>query len=296
MLGFLHRQADNTSVRPAVLHLSGPRLRRALEHLEERAEPTGGIERYVSALVLKSSLFQEILAKGKVEQMSESEFHDLAVFVTPGRRRMSASLDGANMGRLLGAITKLLAGWSDVSTTDERMAAFINTFPDDRAHRWVRDLGAELLHFSAPDHYPLMTRWMWDEKVGTGVLREIWYSEREDMSRIEVDDSFGTFRLLYGELAEFLSENGVYRDMAFHIDLLCAHIYAGYINDQGGAYLRSDFSDGADPMMHTRRMLGLDAIDTETGRTRLKLIDGSAHTIGGESPRLKLRTSPNANS
>ncbi len=28
-------------------------------------------------------------------------------------------------------------------------------------------------------------------------------------------------------------------------------------------------------MLHTRRMLGLDAVDTETGRTRLRLIDGT---------------------
>ncbi len=286
MLGFLHRQSETKQAPETVLDLSGPRLRRAFEHLIESAEPTGGVERYVSALVLKSSLFEEILAKGKVEQMSEAEFHDLAVFITPGRRRMSVSLGPDNMGRLLNAITKLLTGWSDVSTTGARMAAFVGTFPQDKAHRWVRDVGAELLHFSAPDHYPLMTRWMWDAKVGTGVLREIWYTERDDMSQIPVDDSFETFSKLYEELAGFLSENGVYRDMPFHIDLLCAHIYAGYINDQGGAYLRSDFNDGADPMMHTRRMLGLDAIDTETGRTRLKLIDGSAHTIGGDRPML----------
>ncbi len=243
MLGFLHRQTEAERAPEAVLDLSGPRLRRAFEHLVESAEPTGGIERYVSALVLKSSLFEEILAKGKVEQMSEAEFRDLAVFITPGRRRMSVSLGAGNMDRLLRAISKLFAGWSDVSTTDARMTAFANSFPDDKAHRWVRDLGAELLHFSAPDHYPLMTRWMWDEKVGTGVLREIWYSERDDMSQIPVNDSFGTFSKLYEELAGFLSENGVYRDMPFHIDLLSAHIYAGYINDQGGAYLRSLLPD-----------------------------------------------------
>jgi hypothetical protein len=27
-------------------------------------------------------------------------------------------------------------------------------------------------------------------------------------------------------------------------------------------------------------LLGLDAVDTETGRTRLKLIDGQAHVLG----------------
>jgi NAD-dependent dihydropyrimidine dehydrogenase PreA subunit len=36
------------------------------------------------------------------------------------------------------------------------------------------------------------------------------------------------------------------------------------------------------PVMHTRRLLGKDAVDTETGRTRLCLIDGTAHVLGGE--------------
>jgi hypothetical protein len=33
-------------------------------------------------------------------------------------------------------------------------------------------------------------------------------------------------------------------------------------------------------MAHTRRLLGLDAVDTESGRTRLKLIDGEAYVLG----------------
>ena len=79
----------------------------------------------------------------------------------------------------------------------------------------------------------------------------------------------------------FLAGEGVFRDLPFYVDLLMAHVYAGYINDRGGQYLRTDFTIEGDPMMHTRRMLGLDAVDTETGRTRLGLIDGQAHYLGG---------------
>jgi hypothetical protein len=80
----------------------------------------------------------------------------------------------------------------------------------------------------------------------------------------------------------FLQENGVFRDVALYTDLLCAHIYAAYINDRGGQYLHADFCGGAkaDAMAHTRRLLGLDAVDTESGRTRLKLIDGEAYVLG----------------
>jgi hypothetical protein len=83
-------------------------------------------------------------------------------------------------------------------------------------------------------------------------------------------------------LEGFLQENGVFRDVALYTDLLCAHIYAAYINDRGGQYLHADFCGGAkaDAMAHTRRLLGLDAVDTESGRTRLKLIDGEAYVLG----------------
>lgn len=286
MLGFLHRSAAEPAPGRPVLDLSGPRLRRAFEHLVEAAEPTGGVERYVSALALKASVFEEILGKGKVRQMSVGEFRDLAAFITPARRRIARYLEPEGFNAMRERLVALLEGWSDTVTADARLLRFVAQFPQDRAHRWARDLAAEVLHYVAPEHYPLMTRWMWDARVGSGVLREIWFDESGEPGHLPVDDSFATFAELREELAGFLSGNGVFRDHVFYTDLLCAHVYAGYINDRGGQYLRSDFSDGVDPMTHTRRMLGLDAINTETGRTRLKLIDGKAHVLGADPLRL----------
>ena len=268
-------------VTPLVLDLSGPRLRRAFENLAESAEATGGVERYVSALALKASLFQEVLGKGRVHEMSETDFCDIACFVAPVRRRISRWLAENRFDLMRGRISRLLEGWTDIGTCDARLDAFVEAFPADRDHRWIRDLGAEILHFAAPDHYPLMTRWIWDRKVGTGVLREIWFADDVDAVEIDVADGFETHAILRDELAGFLKDNGVFRDLPFYVDLLCAHIYAGYINDRGGQYLRPDFcGDRVDGMLHTRRMLGLDAVDTESGRTRLKLIDGSAYVLG----------------
>jgi hypothetical protein len=269
-----------------VLDLSGPRLRRAFENLAESAEASGGLERYVWALTMKASLFEEILGKGRVAEMTATEFCDLAAFMAPVRRRIGPWLEGNKFNILRWNLQSILDGWSDVSTADERLQAFIKAFPEDREHRWVRDLGAEVLHFIAPERYPLMTRWMWDSRVGSGILREIWFADDVDTAEINADDSFATHQMLREELQSFLQDNGVFRDLHFYVDLLCAHIYAGYINDRGGQYLRADFcGDRTDGMLHTRRMLGLDAIDTETGRTRLKLIDGQAHVLG-ENPRL----------
>lgn len=276
-----HKQTVPAKPKP-VLHLSGPRLRIAFEHLVDAAENSGGVERYVGALALKASLFEEVLGKGRVGELSETEFLDLASFITPARRKIAAWLGQNGFASLHSRLKTLLDGWSDVDTADQRMMAFAGGFPPDREHRWVRDLGAEVLHFTAPDRYPLMTRWMWDARVNTGVLREIWHSDNVDGGTITIDDNLATFQTLREELEGFLADNGVFRDMAFYVDLLCAHIYAGYINDKGGQYLRGDFCGEAkhDSMAHTRRLLGLDAVDTETGRTRLKLIDGEAHVLG----------------
>ncbi len=265
-----------------VLDLSGPRLRRAFEDLAESAEPSGGVERYVGALALKASLFEELTGKGRVADLSETEFCDLAAFITPVRRRIGAWLSDNSYVLMHRKLIALLAGWSDVTTADARMAAFSDGFPRDRAHRWVRDLAAEVLHFTAPDRYPLMTRWMWDARVGSGVLREIWFADDVDRATITAADDFLTHRTLREELEGFLADNGVFRDLPFYVDLLAAHVYAGYINDRGGQYLGNDVVCGPAPdrMAHTRRLLGLDAVDSESGRTRLKLIDGEAHVLG----------------
>ena len=286
MFGFGSRKASPPVPAKAgpVLDLSGPRLRRSFENLVESAESSGGIERYVSALALKASLFEEVLGKGRVREMTETEFCDIACFMAPVRRRIGPWLADNKFETMRRRIETLLEGWSDTSTADERIEAFVVSFPADREHRWVRDLAAEVLHFTAPDRYPLMTRWIWDNKTGTGVIREIWHAEDIDTARIDVENNLATYATLRGELEGFLAENGVFRDTAFYVDLLCAHIYAGYINDRGGQYLRPDFCGGSDgtgdAMLHTRRMLGLDSVDTESGRTRLKLIDGKAYVLG----------------
>jgi hypothetical protein len=282
MLGLGSRTARAPAPARPVLHLSGPKLRRAFESLAECAEETGGVERYVGALALKASLFEEVLGKGRVGELTETELCDLAAFIAPVRRRIAPWLGENGFPTMRRCLVALLDGWSDLGTTDRRMRDFVVSFPADREHRWVRDLAAEVLHYVAPERYPLMTRWMWDARVNTGVLREIWHGDDVDATTISVGDGFATFAVLNEELEGFLAVNGVYRELPFYVDLLSAHIYAAYINDQGGQYLHADFCGGAihDPMTHTRRMLGLDAVDTESGRTRLKLIDGEAYVLG----------------
>ena len=279
---FLKPQARSEPERPR-LELSGPLLARALESLVAGTEQQGGIEQWIDALKLKARMFQQALqpfVDGDTRaELPLDSFASLCAFMASVRRRVSPFLEQPAYDQLVEAIAGLLAGARDTSTTDNRLAGFCRRFPDDRKHRWVRDLAAEILHNVDPERYPLMCRWVWDRKANTGVIREIWFDDRVDNITIAVADGYGTCLMLREELSQYLTDNGVFRDVIWYVDLLCAKIYADYISAQGGVYLRADFSAPGDPMQHTRRLLGLDGVRAGSGRTRLKAINGEAYVI-----------------
>ena len=265
------------------LDLSGPLLKHALETVVQGTEEQGGIEYWTDALKLKSRMFQQALGQGHPGDLPLETFKGLCAFMASVRRRIGPYLEQPSWDELVAAIVELLDGVKDTSTTDQRIAAFCTRFPQDSKHRWVRDLAAEILHNVDPERYPLMLRWVWDRKANTGVIREIWFDEEVDNITIGVGDGYATYLMLREELSQFLSDNGVFRDVTWYVDLLCAKIYADYIAAQGGVYLRADFSAPGDPMEHTRRLLGLDGVNAGSGRTRLKAITGEAFVIDDEN-------------
>ncbi|MGH8802267.1 MAG: hypothetical protein ACREX6_08235 [Casimicrobiaceae bacterium] len=265
-----------------MLQLSGPKLKVALESLVVRSEEFGGVERYVDALKLKNTLFAEALGNGRAAGIDAKTLRQLLSLLATVRRRVGPWLDDEGVERLRERIARLLDGTADTGRADRALADFCAAWPDDRTHRWVRDLGAEVLHNTDPERFPLMCRWVWDQRSNTGVLREIWHADDVDRITIPVADGYETFVVLREELSQYLSSNGVYRDVLQYVDLLTAQVYAEYISEQGGSYLRTDFQAPEDPMLHTRRMLGLDV--APGGRSKLKAFDGRAALA--ELPRL----------
>ena len=271
--------ASITPIRPAdverpVLELSGDAIRASLQTAIAGAEEQGGIERYVDAVKLKSSMFQR--AVDDVDNLELESFMGLCTFMSTVRRRIGPWLNEDAFGNVREGLGELL---DDETPVDARIEAFCTRFPNDKKHRWVRDLATEMLHNVEPERYPLMNRWVWDARANTGVLREIWHAENIDHITIPVGDGYGTYLMLREELSQFLSDNGFFRDVLQYVDILCAQVYAQYICEQGGSYLRADFSAPEDPMQHTRRLLGLDGVRPGSGRTRLKSIDGEAFVI-----------------
>lgn len=257
------------------LDLSAEALREALSVLVTGAEEQGGIERFVQAMTLKSQLFKEVFSGGRP---SMEGFLNASTFMPTVRRRLVPYLDAKGFERISQALKALLDGIQP-GNCDQRIDEFCARFPQNGEHRFVRDLAAEVLHNLDPERFPLMTRWVWDRKSNTGVLREIWFAEDVDCITIEVEDGYGTFLMLREELAQFLTANGIYRDLPAYVDLLCAQVYAQYICTRGGTYLRAEFAAPEDPMEHVRRLLGLDGVNAGSSRTRLKAIDGTAYRI-----------------
>jgi hypothetical protein len=275
---FLQTHKPQELERPR-LDLSGALLKHALESLVTGTEQQGGVEHWIDALKLKNRMFSQALGQGHPGDLPLETFKSLCAFMASVRRRVGPFLEQPAYDEMVRAIVELLAGARDTATTDARLAAFGECFPTDSKHRWVRDLAAEILHGVDPERYPLMNRWVWDRKANTGVIREIWFGDDVDNITIKVPDGYGTYLMLREELSQFLTDNGVFRDVIWYVDLLCAKIYADYIAAQGGVYLRADFSAPDDPMEYTRRLLGLDGVKAGSGRTRLKAITGEAFVI-----------------
>jgi hypothetical protein len=134
-----------------------------------------------------------------------------------------------------------------------------------------------------PERYPMMNRWVWDRGANTGVLREIWFADNLDQITIEVPDTYETFVVLREELSQFLTDNGIYRNVLHYVDLLLAQIYAMYISEQGSDYLRASFNEPSDPLEHSRRLLGLD-VSGHSGRSRVKFTDGTVRPVESAGP------------
>jgi hypothetical protein len=285
--GWLAKPDAQPQPQPVRLELSGERLEASLARLTTGCEAHGGIERYAHAVKLKSAMFRDALgAAGEQAGHLEPEaFKGLCTFMATVRRRIAPWLERPDFDALRDAIARLICVLGDTGATDREVAAFGAGFIRGEPPRWVRDLAVEILHNLAPERFPLMNRWVWDGTTNTGVLREIWFDAQQDNAPIAVADGYETFLTLREELSAFLTRNGFFRDVIYYVDLLCAQIYAEYICEQGGSYLRTDFTAEDDPLQYTRRLLGLDGVRPGTRRTRLKTIDGKAFVLEENTPQ-----------
>ncbi len=266
------------SVSNPVLHLDGRRLRTAFDSMIDCAEKIGGIEVIIDGLSGKSLLFQRTFVES-TQSLVESELFDACAFMPTVRRRMKGVLEQHSFGRLSQALEHLLNDVS-IENVDQKIDTFEANLSSTPKDRWVRDLAAEVLHYRDPDNFPLMTRWIWDYSSNSGVLREIWYSD-SDTEFLNIPHGVRTHLELRRELSEFLDGLGVFKNLNFMMDVLFAWIYSQYIGNQGGSFLKTEFSFTGTPFGYVFRMLGLDAALSSSGKSKLLLANGKRYCLSG---------------
>jgi hypothetical protein len=241
----------------------------ALGQLFEDLDAEGGVERYVAALKLKAELFGRLLNRQAIDNLDAEGRDALLERIFPVRRRLAPAVRKLGVDGFRNAVRELLYGKGDLA---ERMAAFEAKIPaEGKARRTMRDLTAELLHFTDPERYPLMTRWVWDVRTDSGALRELTH-RADHYDKLPVGGEPGVYEALRQWVVGQLESHHFYRDLAYVADLVLAQVYGVYIKSTAESFLRTDFGGGGgeEPAEHVRKLLGIDE-QRRSGGTRLKL-------------------------
>lgn len=170
------------------------------------------------------------------------------------RRHADRILTSVGVPRLAGAVAELLHGPAGLASRFDAFTEVIAAAPEG-----VVDLPGELLHFTQPDRYWLLTRWVWDPETETGALRLVTMDEV---------DLYGTTRgetyLRVGQALAFVEETGKAAGFTgmgpglFGADVFLASVYAIYLHTVLGMRMTQEFTRLAPPVGElVRRLLGV---------------------------------------
>jgi hypothetical protein len=256
--------ADRIVPEQLPLALDAGLFRQHCSKLLETAAQDGGIESWLAALRAKQQAFAQILERRPI---SPEDIEVLLGCVFTARRRLYPALERIGLARAAELLGDLPAG---AAPPAQRVQNFADAMPSAngmeresvRAAAKVRraawDFAAEALHFSDPERYPLMTRWVWDESTQSGALRE-FIRGNDAMREIPFDNSPGLFEGARAWLAEHIAGEGIYRDVPLWIDLLQAQAYTAYFRSFTEGSLGADFARGVTPHEQLKKLLGIDA-------------------------------------
>lgn len=256
---------------------------RHLGNLKQTAEMDAGLEPYLESLRAKHQLFFDALNSAAIDALDLAKIELLLEAVFSARRRLFPALEQMGEAAAAAAIKTLLYGQGRLQ---QRMEAFVAAIPvvqgEDResikaagkTRRAAYDFAAELLHFNAPEQYPLMTRWVWDQATVSGALRE-FIRGNDSMTEIPLGGSPEMYEGARQWFAAQVGEQGIYRDVPFWIDLVQAQAYADYFRSMAEGMLSADFGRGGGPEEYLKKFLGIDAL-RRSGRSRVKHSSDSA--------------------
>lgn len=268
-------------IEPAVLSVPlsqdvfGSKLNELLNALEDQ----GGLQAFLDSLSKKHEVFAQVLEKDRLAQLEQAALETLLATVFTARRKLPAVLFMLPQAELNTAIGELLYG---TGALEEKMQRFVSVLPlqdgDDKdtkktnikLRRSVWDFAAEMLHFTMPETYPLMSRWVWDTNTESGAMRE-FIAGNETLREVPFDNRPETFEGVRTWMAEQLGTNGFYRDVHFLIDMLLAWAYSDYMRAMSSSMglIESEFGGKQDPTEPMRKLLGIDSA-RRSGQSRIK--------------------------
>ncbi|MHB1951053.1 MAG: hypothetical protein ACYCQK_06210 [Acidiferrobacteraceae bacterium] len=243
--------------------------------LLEQVGAAGGVDGFLDALARKSMVFQTLLAPGEIPQLGLEGLETLLETVMPARKRLWPGLSMLSQDAMRNSVRELLYGETPLSS---RIAAFADAIPEPagadtkgarKRRRAAEDFAAELLHFSDPRRYPLMSRWVWDQATHTGALRE-FVKGGDTLEAVPLGSDPGVYEAGRVWLTDQMAAHGVYREPHYVVDLLLAHAYADYMRSMsnGMGLLNADFGGKSDPMEVVKKLLGIDEARKRDSRIR----------------------------
>ena len=243
--------------------------------LLETIGEAGGVDSYLVALANKTQLFQRLLNAPAIDDLNFVKIELLLETIMPARKRLWPALQTMGEAAAVAAIRELLYGHEPLA---QRLPQFVAAVPNDphadnktnkKLKRAAHDFAAEMLHFRAPEQYPLMTRWVWDAGTLSGALREMMKGG-DTLNHIPIGASPGVYEAGRVWVAEQLATQGVYREPHYVVDLFLAHAYADYMRamSNGMGLMNADFGGKADPMEVVKKLLGIDSARSKASRVK----------------------------
>jgi hypothetical protein len=268
--------ADTVVPLPLPIALDSQIFKYHFDQLLEQSVADGGIAVLLERLQVKQHAIAAALerARGATDL---SEIEALLDSVFTARRRLFPALEATGAAKVRAALAQLLHDGLPVAA---RLQGFVDAMPGaagmDRAsikaanklRRAAWDFAAELLHFSDPDQFPLMTRWVWDQSTQSGALRE-FIRGNDTMQEIPLTNAPGMFEGARVWIADQLRTEGIYRDLPLWVDMMLAQAYTNYLRSVAEGSLGADFGRGATPHEQLAKLLGIDRA-RRSGLSRVK--------------------------
>ena len=261
----LARSADRITPAKLPFDLDAGLLKKSFYELEEAFEGQQGLADLIERLAEKSAVFRDTLS-ARTEALSEEELETLVERMFTARRKIWQAFDAVGSAKVGAAMSDLLTGHGSLV---QRMQRFEEAVPaTGKAQRALRDVAAEVLHFTDPETYPLMTRWVWDQGTVSGAIRE-FIPGGDYLTDFPLGESPEMFEGVRVWMRDSLAELGVYRDLPYLMDVILAYQYSQYLRAMAEGFLRSDFGGQSDFTEQIRKLLGVET-QRRFGGSRLK--------------------------